>query len=358
MRQLRFAPPSARVAMDCATADALAAGASEAAAWADGVAAAIERPSGVVVRIGALRRPVDESRRLAHLAADAVCEALRRRGAPAPMRLEIDRPQATEVRDRRIVRTLLPHHDGQHCSYLTPSILDVPEWEPARRTFSDEGFTTTNAHKLYHGIFVAEPGEGLSVTTYVDWVAVVRLAFARAIGHEPASVPELARWLGGNIERSLRWQPSHGCRYLSMGAALGSRDLVQHGVSCHMAEADFSAAEHVRFPALRALREPCACPCGECGGPAERMVCAMLHHTTGLTFPAWRLRFEVAVPSEQGDLVMGHNLRLVHGGLMGGATRLLEPLCMVVDRPEGPDYEAWLAAQWRLPGIDEGNADG
>ena len=74
-------------------------------------------------------------------------------------------------------------------------------------------------------------------------------------------------------------------------------------------------------------------------------------------YPAFRRRFEVCVSSEQGDLVMGHNLRLVHGGLMGGPSRLLEPLCLVVDRPEGDDYEAWLARQWRSAGGDGGTGD-
>ena len=129
-----------------------------------------------------------------------------------------------------------------------------------------------------------------------------------------------------------------------MGAALGSRDLVQHGVSCHMAEADFSERERDRFPELVDLA---GCPCAGCEGPAQRLVCDMLHKTTGLTYPAFRRGFEVCVPSEQGDLVMGHNLRLLHGGLMGGPGRLLEPLCLVIDRPEGAAYEDWLAALWR-----------
>ena len=293
----------------------------------------MDRESGVVIRIGRLRLPIEESRYLAHAAAQATCYALKGQGAPHALRLEIDRVQTTEVVNRSGVRTLLPHHDGQHRSYLTPSLVDVPDWNPQHRTFSDSGFSTTMAHKLYQGIFVLECGEGLSVTTYYNWLAVLNRGFEHSTGDPARSTSELAGWLGANIVRSLNWQPEHGCRYLSVGAALGSHRLIHHGVSCHTAEAEFAESECSRFPKLRDFH---SCLCGTCPAPAQRMLCDMLVHTTGLTYPQFRNQFEVCVPSELGDLVMGRNLRLVHGGLMGGEKRLLEPLCLVVDRPAGP----------------------
>jgi hypothetical protein len=66
-----------------------------------------------------------------------------------------------------------------------------------------------------------------------------------------------------------------------------------------------------------------------------------------MPWPEFRRRYEIMVPSERYDLVIGHNLTMLHGGLAGGPDRLLEPLCLVVDEPSGADYERWLAASWR-----------
>jgi hypothetical protein len=65
------------------------------------------------------------------------------------------------------------------------------------------------------------------------------------------------------------------------------------------------------------------------------------------------------VLSERFDLVFGHNLTMLDEGPAGSASRVIEPLCLVVDAPVRPRYEAWLAASWRrrLPGRD-GAADG
>jgi hypothetical protein len=45
--------------------------------------------------------------------------------------------------------------------------------------------------------------------------------------------------------------------------------------------------------------------------------------------------------------LLGHNLTMVHGGLMGGPGRLIEPICFVIDQPWGDQYETWLAQAWQ-----------
>jgi hypothetical protein len=78
-----------------------------------------------------------------------------------------------------------------------------------------------------------------------------------------------------------------------------------------------------------------------------RVFCHQVLMATGLTWDAFRERWEVMVPGEHCDLLFGHNLTMLHGGLAGGARRVLDPLCLVVDRPTGPAYEQWLATSWR-----------
>lgn len=301
-------------------------------------------PCGVVFRIGKLRLPEDRSRALAHAIIYAICAALRRLDAPEGIEVEIDRPQPTRVMPGQQSRTLLPHHDGGHCSYLTPSQFDDPTWQPALRRFSSENFTTTQAHKLYQGIFIADPGEGLSITTYFNWVEVVRRAYTRVTGQGDAAVARVAAWLGANIRASLQLQPQHKSKYLSLTAALGARALVQHGLAVHYAEADFTPEELERFPELCRFREQAA----QVGlSPTEFLLSQGLIETLGLSWVDFRATYQLCVPSERFDLLLGHNLTLVHGGLMGGPGRLIEPICLVMNQPNGEDYERWLAQAWR-----------
>ncbi|MFG1954766.1 hypothetical protein [Micromonospora sp. NPDC048830] len=303
-----------------------------------------------VFRIGRLRLGVEESRGLALGLAEQVRRTLIDRGAPDRMRLEVDKPQQTYVPDGYQTRTLLPHHDGQHCSYLTPSLLDAPDWDPALREFGSSGYTTTPAHKMYQGIFLADPGEGLSVTTYYDWLAVIDgVVRARdlATGPDFAADPvaATARWFGANLRAMAERQPEHGCPYPSPGAMLGLAEPMWHGISFHHAENDLDAESRKRYPAAVPLAE--RCPCGRCTGPAARLYCHQTLAATGLNWTEFRDRWEVMAPGEHCDLLLGHNLTMLHGGLAGGPGRLLEPLCLVVDTPTGPEYERWLAAAWR-----------
>lgn len=349
-RRLNFAPAGAHIAIPDRLIAALADGhqSSEALAWMEGVVHAVNTfPCGVVFGIGKLRLSLDASRSLAHSLASALCEALKHSGAPREMYVEIDRPQTTSVIENHQVRTLLPHHDGGHCSYLTPSKRHDPAWNARLRTFSSQaGYTTTQAHKLYQGIFIANPGEGLSVTTYYDFLRILRRAYACHTGNEAGSVEKLAAWLGGNIRASLDLQPQHQSRYLTLGAALGGRQPVYHALSIHYAEADFTDEEINRFPELTRFRAGDTGDDGRTDPPTIRFLNQVLLDTLQLTWLEFLSAYEICVPGERFDFVFGHNLGLLHGGLMGGPGRLLEPICMVVDEASGEDYEDWLAQVW------------
>ncbi len=349
-RRLNFAPASAHLTIPDQFVKDLLSGcqSSDVLAWMEGVARAVNTlPCGVVFGIGKLRLSLDASRALAHSLASTLCEALKRSGAPREMHVEIDRPQKTSVVENHQVRTLLPHHDGGHCSYLTPSRRHDPAWEARLRTFSSQpGYTTTQAHKLYQGIFIAEPGEGLSVTTYYDFLQILRRAYACQTGSEARSVEQLAAWLGGNIRASLDLQPQHQSRYLTLGAALGARQIVYHALSIHYAEADFTDEEIERFPELVRFRAGEAGDDGRAESPTIRFLNQMLLDTLRLTWAEFLSTYEICVPGERFDFVCGHNLGLLHGGLMGGPGRLLEPICMVVDEASGEGYEDWLAQVW------------
>jgi hypothetical protein len=340
---LRFAASSLH--LDCAAlADSPRSERERAATALCRHAAALVHDHGLVVfRIGRLRLGSTESRALALLIAERLGEVLEDLGAPPSIRLEVDRPQETFVPEGFPTRTLLPHHDGGHCSYLTPSREDVVDWNPAWRTFSTSGYTTTEAHKLYQGIFVADPGEALSATTYYDWIRI--LEDVRADRGMDVDVPATAAWLGANVRRALELQDLHGSAYPSLGALLGVNELAFQAVSFHHAEAALPAAAKERFPILVPLAR--RCPCGSCVGETERVFCHVVLLATGLTWAAFRARYELLVPNERYDLVFGHNLTMLHGGLAGGRGRVIEPLCLVVDEPSGAAYERWLGASWR-----------
>lgn len=311
----------------------------------------LHREGFTVFRIGRLRLSVDDSRELAAHVAERLRRTLIRLGAPRDTRLEIDKPQETVVPSGFPTRTLLPHHDGQHCSYLTPSLDDVPAWDPALREFGATGYTTTPAHKMYQGIFLAAAGEGLSATPYYDWLGIIGDVFDRRGNRaEGDRTTALAAWLGENLRAAVKSQSDHGCPYPSLGAFLGLVEPLWNGLSFHHAEAGLSDAHRLRFPAAIPLSERCAC--GLCEGEMARLFCNQVFMATGLTWSEFRRRWEVLAPGDQCDLLFGHNLTLLHGGLAGGPSRIIEPLCLVVDSPTGPEYERWLAASWRraLPG--------
>jgi len=336
--------------LDCATLVEASSREAPATALARLAARLIHERGVVVFRIGRLRLGMDDSRALAHLLVGRLRDVLVEGGAPADLRVEVDRPQVTFVPDGFATRTLLPHHDGQHCSFLTPSRLDDPAWDPAMREFGSTGYTTTAAHKLYQGIFIADPGEALSVTPYYDWLAVIddvrrSRGQVRELENGGGDAGPAARWLGDNLRQAHALQPGHGCQYPSLGAMLGVGDPMWHALSFHHAEAPVDPESLHRNPVAAGLLGDC--PCGTCEGETGRLFCHLTLLATGRTWAAFRERWEVLAPSERGDLVIGHNLTTLHGGWAGGPGRLIEPVCLVLDRPEGSGYENWLAASWR-----------
>jgi hypothetical protein len=336
-------PPPDRFGVDFDRATASRVVDGGASAWAETAGRRLERDGVLTVRLSKLGLDRAAMRDLAVAAVTAIRAALVTTGLPPSTYIEPDRPQATEVTAGARTRTLLPHHDGGHCSYLTPSTEHVPDFHPRNRTFADQGFCTTTAHKLYQGIFVAEPGEGRSVTTYYPWARLVQRAHARVLGR-PGTLYEVARWLGDNVSSARRESTVSGARYPSIAASLGSASPGVRALAPHCAEADLDPETLRRYPELQAAAS--ACPCGACRGPAERVFCAGLSETLGLTWTAVRRHFEVEVHTQQFDLVVGHNLVLVHGGADGGPSRVLEPISIVMDEPAGEDYEAWLAREW------------
>jgi hypothetical protein len=311
--------------------------------WSHQVAELLDTGAAVVnFRLSRLRWSVERSRQLAHAIARRIRVALQQRSAPETMYVEIDLVQQTAITAGRQVRTLLPHHDGGHCTYLTPSCKDVPDWNPAWRRFSHQHFTTTQAHKLYQGIFMLDPGEGLSITTYYDLLHILRDAWTYQRQSFP-TIPELATWLGAHISTSLQRQDHYQSRYLSIGTMLGSQQLIHHVLAVHHAESDFTSQEYMQFPELQRFQNA-ATPTHS---PIECYLDEVFMTTLGIDWEAFRLRYETAVPSEQCDFILGHNLTLLHGGLMGGVGRSFEPICLVIDNPIGNDYEHWLATAWR-----------
>jgi hypothetical protein len=339
---MRFAPGELR--LDCAELVRDEDTERAAAALAQRAVPLVHRAGFVVFQLGSLRLGIEDSRALGAALSEGLRRALIAAGAPATMRLEQDRAQSTYVPDGYPTRTLLPHHDGQHCSYLTPSTTDDPGWLPEWREFGRSGYTTTPAHKMYQGVFIAEPGEALSVTTYYDWLDLLDTVYAERHG-APADPGEVPRWLGANLRAALDQQPKHGCPYPTIGAMLGVTEPMWHGLSFHHAEAGLSDLDRGSYPMAGPLTG--SCPCGECVGDTERLFCHQLLLATGRTWRAVRAGWEVCAPSERFDLLFGHNLTMLHGGHKGGAGRVIEPMCLVVDHPSGPEYESWLAASWR-----------
>lgn len=316
--------------------------------WADQTAEKLDTlPCGLIFSIGKLRLPIAESRQIAQQIAQQICAALKRRGAPDDLYVEIDKPQATSVKTGHQARTLLPHHDGGHCTYLTPSQHDVPSWPATKRQFSDETYTTTKAHKLYQGIFMADPGECLSVTTYFDLLQILADAYQHITNSPTCTVTEVAAWLGDNIQVSFENQAKHQSRYLTLGAMLGAKDLVHMGMAVHYAEAKFTNEELARFPELQQFQDNDT----EWQSPTERYLDTMFVATLGITWAEFQHKYQLCAPTQFYDLVLGHNLSLWHGGLLGGPGRLIEPICFVLDKPAGEAYETWLAQAWRSRNI-------
>jgi hypothetical protein len=301
-----------------------------------------ERPHGITIRLGQHTGDADVARAWAHRLAFALRAALVRRGAPDDMDVELDVAQESQVRPGQQYRTLLPHHDGGNASFLSPSALDDPQAGPALRRTSPPTVTTTRRHKMYQGFFLRAAGDFASVTTYYDLLAMARVACRRAQG-TGADTPDVARWLGDNLRRTLALIEARGGSYVTLGGMLGSRDHVQCLTAVHLADAQFSEAQLTLCPELRAWQWLG----DERYSPTEQLFDSALMTVLGHGWPATRERYEVGVPGADYDLMMGHNITLLHGGWRGGRGRIIEPICFTLGSPAGAAYEQWLWRAWR-----------
>ena len=346
--RFNFAPPESRITITEEMADQILTDglADSCQVWTEEVAEILDsKPYGVAFQIGQLRWPEEESRQLAIAIGKLINTALKRRGAPDKMRVEVDKPQRNVIMEGYQLRTLLPHHDSLHSSYLTPSQRHDPTWKPEYRTFSAHGITTTPTHKMYQGFFIVDPGEALSVTPFYDKVGLVAKAYSHTTGNDSPSLTDVAHWLGQNILRLWERRDEENLRYLTMGATLGAQEPMFQVSPIHWAEADFSSEQVSRFPDLAKFRtehRSAADP-----SPTENFLDALLLETLGLSWQTYRAEYELCISGERYDFLLSNNLTTVHGGIMGGASRYLEPICFILDRPEGEAYEEWLAQGWQ-----------
>lgn len=310
------------------------------------VAEAVDRliqHGAVLFKIGALRLGERDSSAVAERVLRIVCDELVDRGAPADLAVEIDEPDATEVEPGMATRDRVPHHDSQRTSYLTPSRLDVPSFDPAWRRYSADGYSS-NTHKLYAGIVIHDPGDGLSITTFFNLLALLIDAYRHQVDRDPLPQP-LAEWTAGNIRRAIARHAHHGSPYLTLAAMLGTPPSpALEAVSYRSFEANVDDQTLRRLPELHELCR--RCPCGRCRGQTERLYCHTLDHATGLSWPETRTRHERWLSSERYDLLLWNNLTWIHGAVRGSANRTLRPVFLAA-RSDGTAYETWLANEWR-----------
>src|SRR5262245_15676725 len=111
--------------------------------------------------------PADVAKPVAIERASAAFDAVRRvmverNGLPEENDGEVDRESyGTPVAPFRQRRFLLPHQDGGHCSFLTPSRMDCPDIHPDERVFSNTVYWKRPSHKLFQGFIITDPGEPL-----------------------------------------------------------------------------------------------------------------------------------------------------------------------------------------------------
>jgi hypothetical protein len=246
-------------------------------------------------------------------------------------------------------RFLLPHQDGGHCSFLTPSQLHCPDLLPEDRLFSSSVYWRRPSHKMYQGFLVTRTGEPAGETYYYNAVGLLRLAYARRHGRLPVNISQLARFCLENIRQSKALQPIHASRYLVLGALLGSPEPAHHTLpSGPRAESEFWPAQYTNIPGLSELAD--TCPCGVCDGPGARLICNALDRTLGLSWPRVRFEYEARVTAGVHDLLLANNLTFFHAA-ESQATRTIVPMCIVVQDPSGVAYERWLAEQWQTASV-------
>jgi hypothetical protein len=273
-------------------------------------------------------------------------ELIARHCLPPGAYVEVDdESRGTPVAPFHGGRFLLPHQDGGHCSFLTPSRFDHDDVSPDDRVFSSTVYWKRPSHKMYQGFIITNPGTPPGETYYYDVFALLADAFSVRYGRAPRFA-DLTAFTLDNIRFSRRHQSTHGSRYVTLGALLGSPELAQHVMpSGPRAESEFWPAQYMAVPALCDMTD--RCPCGTCNGPGARVFCHACVQTLGQSWPKMRETYEVAVVGARYDLLIGNNITQLHAAL-SSASRTIRPMCMVIDRPEGEAYERWLATQWRV----------
>jgi hypothetical protein len=269
-----------------------------------------------------------------------------RHGLPGTAYVEVDEESyGVPVAAFRRRRFLLPHQDGGHSSFLTPSRIDCPELQPRERLFSNSVYSKRPSHKMFQGFIITSPDQPLDVTCYYNAFTMLRDAFVRANTRAPKDVSELASFLLQNLRWSRDHQSVHRSRYFNVGAMLGSRNLAHHVLpSGPRAESELWPEQYANLPELCAMVD--ACPCGVCSGPGERLLCHATVTTLGLTWPAFRTNYEASVAGRQWDLLVGNNLSQLHAA-DSGLDRTIRPLSIVMDLVDDDvEYERWLSAQW------------
>lgn len=329
-------------------ADGLASGSREARAVIEAAAHRLDRGDVLVLRT----RPSDVATDRAIGDARVILEALRRHlvtacSLPAGSEVELDaESRGVPVAPFHARRFLLPHQDGGHCSFLTPSRCDCADVAHGDRIYSSTVYWRRPSHKMYQGFLVTMPGRTPGTTFYYDALAMLGDAFRHQRGYCAGTVAELGGFALENLRRSRALRRQHESRYLTLAAFLGAREPAHHvSPSGPRAESEFWPAQYVNLPNLPVLAD--ACPCGACAGPGARVLCHGCRETLGMSWPQARARYETAIVAARHDLVLANNLTLFHAA-DSDEFRTLVPMCIVTARAGGDDYEHWLARQWRV----------
>jgi hypothetical protein len=299
-----------------------------------------------VLRFSPVPRETRQATSLARSAAKRIIDTLVDGYAlPPEVSVELDEESwGTPVAPFREDRFLLPHQDGGHRSFLTPSALDIAAVTADLRTFSDDVYWKRASHKMYQGFLVTNTGRVPGATYYYDVFSLLWDAFAHRYGRQPHGLVEFAQFELRNVALSKGLRPQHQSRYLTFGALLGATDPALHVLpSGPRAESELWPGQYARLPRLCEMVD--GCPCGGCHKPGTRLLCNTCMVTLGRTWPQVRQLYEGTVIGQRYDLLLANNLTLLHAA-QSDTTRTVLPVCLVTERAEGDAYERWLSAQW------------
>ncbi|GII94602.1 hypothetical protein [Sinosporangium siamense] len=290
--------------------------------------------------------PTAELIRRAHAVLLGVCGAMQREHLlPRDAYVEVDEESyGTPTAPRARSRFLLPHQDGAHASFLTPRRINDRHGVTDDRVFSNTVYFKRPSHKMYQGFLITNPGAFPGETYYYSLIALLVAAYKHKNGRAPSSSREVEEFLGDNIARSMELSDVHHSRYLNLGSLLGSPDPAHHVLpSGPRAESELWPDQYASIPGIWEMVE--SCPCASCEGPGARLICHQSYETLGLSWPEMRRHFESTVTGGLGDVLIGNNLSQMHAAFSARDRRIC-PVCIVVDKPAGAEYEAWLAQEW------------